>query len=256
MRTRRQRRQAAPEPVFVNLRDGTEAELVPDPGRPGGRLLRIGGLDSSYVDVAAPERLHMDYLHHLGVALDVLLPRGDEATVVHLGGGAFALPRFLAATRPLVRQEVYEIEPALVALAKSQLRLRPSLALRVVVGDAAELLGRRPPAGADVVVGDAFDATEVPEQLSGAAVAARVDAALRPGGTYLLNVIDAPPFTASARHAADLRTVFGHVLSFGDAKVIRRARAGNMLFAASRRPLPRAALARALATGPFPAVLR
>jgi hypothetical protein len=29
-----------------------------------------------------------------------------------------------------------------------------------------------------------------------------------------------------------------------------------MLFAASRRPLPRAALARALATGPFPAVLR
>ena len=241
---------------MATLRDGTQAEVVPDPARPGGRLLRIGGLESSYVDLRAVEHLRMDYLHRLGVALDVLLPRGTAATVVHLGGGAFALPRFLAATRPALRQEVYEIEPALVALARAHLRLRESPALRIRVGDAADFLRRRPPGRADAVVCDAFENTEVPPSLSGPGFAARVARALAPGGAYLLNVIDAPPFTAAARHERDLREAFAHVLVFGGREVVHGRRAGNVLLAAAQEPLAGAALARALAGGPYPAEVR
>src|SRR4051794_22086146 len=138
----------------------------------------------------------MDYLHRLATALDVLLPRAGPADVVHLGGGAFALPRYVAATRPLARQEVYELEPALVKLARTHLRLRRSPALRVRVGDARALLERRPPGRADVVVGDVFVGTDIPGHLSEAAFVQVVRRALRPGGVHLLNVVDGPPFIA------------------------------------------------------------
>ena len=240
----------------MRLGSGATAVLEPDPARPGGRRLLIDGLESSYVDLTDPARLHLDYLHRLGVALDVLLPRGAAADVVHLGGGAFALPRFLAATRPLVRQEVYEIEPALVELARTDLRLRRSPGLRVRVGDAAALLARRAGASADAVVGDAFVGTEVPPQLATEAFVADVARVLRPAGVYLLNVIDGPPFATARRHETLLARAFADVLTFGGREVVRGRRAGNVLLAASPARLPRAALSRALAGGPHPASVR
>ena len=154
-----------------------------------------------------------------------------------------------------MRQEVYELEPELVALAREHLRLRRGPGLTIRVGDAREHLARRVArggAGADVVIGDAFTGTEVPAHLATPAFAAEVAAALRPGGVHLLNVVDAPPFDAGLAHAAALRSAFAHVLAFGAREVVRRRRAGNLLFAASAAPLPAAALARALAGGPHP----
>jgi hypothetical protein len=249
----RGRRHAAPA-VRMQTSQG-DAELVSDPRRPSERTLFIGGLASSAVDLADPERMPVDYLHRLATALDVVLPRGAAGEVVHLGGGAFALPRLIASTRPAVHQEVYELEPELVAMAREHLRLRRGPSLTVRVGDARELLARRVARGgqpADVVVGDAFVGTEVPGHLATAAFAREVRAALAPGGVHLLNVVDAPPFAAGMAQAAALREAFPHVLAFGAREVVRLRRAGNLLFAASAAPLPAAALQRALAGGPHP----
>jgi hypothetical protein len=251
--TRHGRRAAAPT-VRVRTSQGP-AELVSDPRRPAERTLFIGGLASSAVDLADPERMPVDYLHRLAAALDVLLPRGAGGEVVHLGGGAFALPRLIASTRPAVRQEVYELEPELVALAREHLRVRRGPGLAIRAGDAREQLARRVAGGrapADIVIGDAFTGTEVPAHLATAAFAAEVAAALGPRGIHLLNVVDAPPFAAGHAHAAALRSAFRHVLVFGAREVVRLRRAGNLLFAASAAPLPVAALARALAGGPHP----
>jgi spermidine synthase len=251
---RARRRRAGAPAVRVETSQGA-AELVGDPRRPAERTLFIGGLASSAVDLDDPERMPVDYLHRLATALEVLLPRGAAGDVVHLGGGAFALPRLIAATRPAVRQEVYELEPALVALAREHLRLRRGPALTVRVGDARELLARRRARGAPparLVVGDAFTGTEVPAHLAGPAFAAELRAALAPDGVHLVNVVDAPPFAAADAHAAGLATAFAHVTAFGAREVVRRRRAGNVLLAASAVPLPTAALARALAGGPHP----
>jgi spermidine synthase len=231
---------------------------VSDPRRPAQRTLYIGGLASAAIDLDDPERMPVDYLHRLAQALEVLLPRGAAGEVVHLGGGAFALPRLIASTRPAVRQEVYELEPELVALAREQLRVRKGPRLAIRVGDARELLARRVARRApraDLVVGDAFTGTEVPAHLAGADFAAEVAAALAPRGVHLLNVVDAPPFAAGRAHAAVLRSAFPHVVTFGAREVVRLRRAGNLLFAASAAPLPVGALERALAGGPHPSEL-
>lgn len=228
------------------------AELVADPGRPHCRVLYTDGLASSHVDLKDPQALHMDYQWRLGAALDALRPeRGDPITVVHLGGGALALPRFVAATRPRARQHVYEIDAALVALCRRELGGR-KVGLRC--GDAADLITRCD--RADVVIGDAFDGTEVPPRLATPAFAAEVRRALGDGGLYLLNVIDVPPWDTATAHGRLLRDTFGTVLRFGAREVVRGRRPGNVLFAASAAPLKREALARALATGPFAGEVR
>jgi spermidine synthase len=189
-------------------------------------------------------------------ALDALLARGQPADVIHLGGGGFALPRFLAATRPAIRQEVYEVEPEIVALAERHLRLRRSPSLRVRTGDARALLTRRADGSADAVVGDAFAGTELPPQLTTLEFAQEVRRVLRPGGLYVLNTVDVPPLSFARAKAATLHRTFAHALAFGARGVLRGRSAGNVLFAASDAPLPLTALERRFAGGPYPSDTR
>ncbi len=229
------------------------AELVADLSRPHCRVLYTDGLAASHVDLKDPQTLHMDYQWRLGAALDALRPaRGEPLTVVHLGGGALALPRFVAATRPRARQHVYEIDADLVAVCRRELGGR-KVGLRC--GDAADLITRCD--RADVVIGDAFDGTEIPARLASADFAAEVRRVLGDDGLYLLNVIDAPPWPAATAQGRLLRETFGRpVLRFGAREVVRGRKAGNVLLAASAAPLKREALARALAAGPFPGEVR
>ena len=230
------------------------AELVTDPGRPHCLVLYLDGLPSSHVDLSDPSRLHMDYQARLAVALDALRPaRGAAMDIVHLGGGAMALPRYVAATRPLAAQEVWEVEAELVALARRRLGGR-KVGLRC--GDAADLITRRTDASADVVLGDAFVGTEIPAALASPGFVDAVRRVLRDDGLYLLNVVDEPPWQRSTAQRRLLRDAFGAVLTFGAREVVRGKRAGNVLLAASAGPLPGARLGRALAGGRFPGECR
>jgi SAM-dependent methyltransferase len=235
-------------PVSAETAAGT-VEIVPDPRHAAGRLVLIGGLESAYVDLQDPTHLRLDYVRRMADALDALVPRGEPADIVHLGGGGFTLPRHIAATRPAMHQEVYELDPAIVALARAHLRLRRSPALRVRVGDARALLERRAPGGADLVVGDAFTGTDVPAHLATVEFARVVRRALRPGGRYLLNAIDVPPHAWARAQAATLAAVFANVFVFGGREVVSGRRAGNVLYVASDHP---PALAGRLSGGPYP----
>jgi SAM-dependent methyltransferase len=242
----------AAEPVRVESGVGV-LELVPDRARPGGRLLLIDGLTHGYVDLDDPTHLELDYVARIGAALEVLVPRGAEADVLHLGGGAFSLPRFLASTRPGVRQTAVERSGAVVRLAERHLRLRRSERLRVLQADGAAIVATAPDDAYDLVLGDAFVGTETPAPMATAAFAAEVARILRPGGRYLLNVVDQPPWPFAAEQAGFLLGAFGHALAFGGRDVVRGRHAGNVLLLASDTALPRDALARRLAGGAHPA---
>lgn len=215
-------------------------------------MLYVDGLASSHVDLKNPANLWMDYQARMAVALDALRPgKGDTVDVIHLGGGALALARYVAATRPAARQEVWEIEPELVALGRMRLGGR-KLGLRC--GDAAQLIHRC--VRADVVIGDAFVGTELPEAMASAAFADEVARVLGDRGLYLLNVVDEPPFQRAAQQRRLLRERFASVLQFGDRAVVSGRRAGNVLLAASSGPLSRERLRRALAGGRFPGLVQ
>jgi spermidine synthase len=240
------------QPVRVESTLGV-LEVVPDRGRPGGRLLLIDGLAHGYVDLDDPAHLELDYVARIGAALELLAPRGAEHDVLHLGGGAFSLPRFLASTRPQVRQTVVERSAAVIKLAEKHLRLKRGERLRVVCGDGRVTVERSADGRYDLVIGDAFVGVATPEPMATAGFAAQVRRVLRPGGTYLLNVVDQPPWPVVTEQVAHLRGAFNHVAGFAGREVVRRRHAGNMLLLASDAPLPLDALARRLAGGAHPA---
>jgi spermidine synthase len=242
------------ERVRVESSVGT-LELLQDRSRPGGRMLLIDGLTHGYVDLDDPAHLELDYIARIGAALEVLVPRGDAANVLHLGGGAFSLPRFLASTRPQVTQTVVERSAAVVKLAEQHLRLRRSERLQVITADGVAVVDRADDASYDLVLGDAFVGTETPPAMATPTFALDVHRVLKPGGAYLLNVVDQPPWPFAAMQAQILRARFEHVVAFGGREVVRGKRSGNVLFLASDAPLPADALERRLAGGAHPAEL-
>jgi spermidine synthase len=227
-------------------------DVVTDPGRPSGRMVTLDGIPCSFVDLDDPSHLEFEYVRRFGDAVDLVAPDGEPLDVVHLGGGGCTLPRYVAATRPGSRQVVYETDRRLIDLARHELGLRTSTLLRVREADArAGLLGRAA-ASADVVVGDAFDGAEVPAHLRTVEFLSEVRQVLRPAGMYLLNVIDRPPLAAARQHAATLLSVFRQVAMVAETPILHGRRRGNLVFLASRRPLPVAALATVVARAPFP----
>ena len=61
---------------------------------------------------------------------------GASRCALHIGGGGFTVPRYLAAVRPGTDNLVLEVDPGVVALGRDQLALRRPPDLRVRVGDA------------------------------------------------------------------------------------------------------------------------
>ncbi|HEV2787277.1 MAG TPA: fused MFS/spermidine synthase, partial [Solirubrobacteraceae bacterium] len=183
------------------------ARVEPDPRRPAGRFLLLDERESSYVDLDDPAWLEFGYMRRIGDVIDVLRPR----EVVHLGGGACTLARYVDATRRGAVNEVYERDEGVLRVARDHLGLRTHPRLRVRIGDAAELLPLRADASADMVIGDAFVGLDVPPALLTPAFAGEVRRVLRPAGVYALNVDDTGPLHVARGHAATLAAVFGHV---------------------------------------------
>jgi hypothetical protein len=231
------------------------AQVLPESGRPWRRLLRLDDEDCSHVDLRDPTNLDFAYVRRLGDVVDVLAPRGAPIDALHLGGGGFTLPRYVAATRHGSRQVVAEVDAGLVALAREHLGLRPSPVLRVRHADARAVLARRGPASADLVVLDAYVGTQIPAHLVTTGFAAAARRAVRPGGILAANVIDAPPMDATRKLAATLGTAFEHVALVAARKLVRRRQGGNAVLLASLRPLPVRALATRALRGDAPALV-
>jgi len=199
-----------------------------DRERPSGRTLYVDGFASSYVDLEDPTYLRYGYMRHLAAFLDALPPGGLD--VVHLGGGACTLARYLAATRPGSRNLVVEHDELVVRVARESLGLRSGAGLQVKVGEGRERLARRPDASADAVVVDAFVGPSVPPSLLTVEFLADVRRVLRPGGLYLANLADDPPLPVARALAAGL------LATFRDAALVADREAGdNLVFAAGRR---------------------
>jgi len=166
-------KRSRPRPAPVELRTAYAlAEVNADPFRPSTRTLVLDGREAGQVDLHDPRRLTFAYMRRIGDVIDAFRPPGAGVDALHLGGGAFALPRYLAAVRPASRSEVFELDAGVVQLAREHLGLRTSPRLRVKVGDAADLLAAKPARCADLVIGDAFDGPHVPARLSGERFAA------------------------------------------------------------------------------------
>ncbi len=96
---------------------------------------------------------------------------GRALDVLHLGGGALTLPRYVAATRPGSRQDVVEADRGLLDLVVEHLPLPAGAGIALHAADARAWLEAAPEDSADVLVADVFGGSRVPAHLTSLAYA-------------------------------------------------------------------------------------
>ncbi|WP_406509571.1 spermidine synthase [Streptomyces sp. NBC_00212] len=243
---------AEPIPVIREVDWGT-AKLLPDVDRERGWLLTVNGAPQSYVDLDDPTYIEFEYVGRLAHVVDCAADEGAPLDVLHLGGGALTLPRYVAATRPGSRQDVVDADRALVQLVREHLPLPPDAGITLHAADARAWAERAPAASADLLVADVFGGSRVPAHLTSIEYARVAQRVLKPGGIYAANLADGAPFAFLRSQLATFRAVFAEVALIAEPSVLRGRRFGNAVLLASARPLDVAALARRTAGDAFPA---
>jgi hypothetical protein len=223
----------------VALRDGLVVEL--DPRRPSGRLLRQRDMDASYVDLSDPLHLEFDYLRWIRIVLRAARAR----RVLHIGGGACALPRALAAEDPAGRQEVCEIDAEVLAVAREHLGLRRAPGLHVRHAEGRAFVAGQPAGSWEAIVVDAFVGATVPRRLITAEALADV---ARVAPLALVNVVDNRAARDVHAVAAGLAEAYPQVWALG-------GRVGNTVVAGSAVALDLPRIGAAAAADPSPARL-
>lgn len=229
------------------------AKLLPDVDRRAAWLLTVDDAPQSYVDLEDPRHLEFEYVRRLAHALDCLPPGPLE--LLHLGGGALTLPRYVAASRPESRQTVIERDGALWDLVRGCLPLpepNPGT-ITVRIEDARRAVEERPARTVDVLVADVFSGARIPGELTNLSYVRAAARVLRPGGVYLANVADSAPFAFLASQLATLAEAFTELCVVVEPGVLRGRRYGNAVLLASEEDLPIAELSRRAAADPFPA---
>jgi SAM-dependent methyltransferase len=229
------------------------AKLMPDVDRERAWLLTVDGAPQSYVDLDEPTHLEFEYARRLGHVLDTVAEPGQPLDVLHLGGGALTLPRYLAATRPGSRQDVVEADQELLQMVVEHLPLPDGASIALHGADARAWLEAAPADSADVLVADVFGGSRVPAHLTSLGYVREADRVLRDGGVYLANLADAAPFAFLRSQLATLGTVFPELALIAEPGVLRGRRFGNAVVVAAREPFDTAALARLTASDAFPA---
>jgi hypothetical protein len=235
------------------LRPGVDgALLVPDPAYPRAFTLRVGRTDQSYVDLDDPLRLEFDYVQRLADVLDSVAEPGHRLRMVHVGGAAMTLPRYVAATRPTSAQIVLEPDIEVTAFVRRHLPLPTRSGIKVRGVDGVRGVAELRNGSADLVIIDAFVGARVPAELTTAGFLADVRRALNDHGVVVINLTDRGPLDYARRVLAGVGLAFPHLLLSAEPSTLKGRRFGNVIIAGGATPLPYATIAARAGHPPFP----
>ena len=220
-----------------------------------GFTLLVDGAAQSHVDREDPTRLFFEYVRRIGHVLDSVREPGAPIRALHLGGGAFTIPRYVEATRPDSSQVVVDHDAEVVDTVLDRLPLPAGADIAIVLADAREALASLaagPPF--DVVVVDLYTRLEAPAFVDEPEFMRGCLGLLAPGGVVVVNVADA---AGLARLAAQARALAradpsAELLVAGDPSVLAGAEEGNSVLVAAPQGLPSRLEERLAAAGPFP----
>lgn len=245
-------------PSITLQRSGFVASIEPSRWVDGAYTLVVDGTPQSNVNVDDPTHLFFEYVQRIGHVIDQLGMPGEPITALHLGAGAFTLPRYVHATRPGSRQQVIELESDLVDFVRQELPLPRNASIRVRHGDAREVLGKLPSGlrgSVDLVVVDVFSGARTPAHVTSIEFYREVVAMLSPNGVVAINIADGPGLAFARGQAATLVTAVGaegEVAALAETQILKSRRFGNIVLIGSRSELPLEWMPRLLAGGPHP----
>src|SRR5699024_8925093 len=159
------------EPGTYEIDSGT-AEIQPDPFTPGAWLLLINGVQSSQLIPDNPQRLGVEYMRWIAIALGCRYTPETRLRFLHLGGGGATLARWAAHPNPKCRQTRGEYDGKPTQLARDNCGLPRSPLVKMRVGEAGQVLSETRPDSWDIIIRDVFvekDAGQhaVPSHLTG-----------------------------------------------------------------------------------------
>jgi spermidine synthase len=234
---------------------GFQAVIEPDRWVPGAYTLVVDGTPQSHVNMDDPSQLFFEYVQRIGHVIDQIGDPGQSITAVHLGAGAFTLPRYVEATRPGSRQQVVELETDLVDLVRAELPLPKQASIRVRHGDAREVLAKFP-AGlrgtVDLLIVDVFSGARTPAHVTSLEFYTEAVTLLKPDGIIAVNVADGPGLAFARSQAATLLSAVDDVAALAETQILKGRRFGNVVMVGSQKPLPLEWMPRLLAGGPHP----
>jgi spermidine synthase len=218
-----------------------DAELVPG-DRADTFVLRMSGMDQSYVDLADPTRIVFDYVRRLADVVDAVAPASEPLRVVHVGGAGLTLPRYVAVTRPRSAQVVLEPAAEVTELVRRELPLPRNSGIKVRDVDGRSGVAAMRDGFAELVVVDAFADARVPGSLVTGSFAADLLRVVGPTGVVAFNLTDRAPFGWTRRALAAIRLSFPSLLLTAEPATLRAKRLGNLVVVASAGTVPLDAL--------------
>ena len=243
-------------PSIVLAHSGYRAVIEPDRWVPGSFTLIVDGTPQSHVNIDDPSELFFEYIQRMGHVIDQIGMPGQPITAVHLGAGAFTLPRYIEATRPGSRQQVVEIESDLVDFVRKELPWSPRAQIKVRHGDARAVLAKFPAGlrgSVDLLVVDIFSGARTPAHVTSLEFYTEAVSLLSDDGIVLVNVADGPGLAFAKAATSTLSSVVADVAVLAETQILKGRRFGNVVLVGSRSPLPLEWMPRILAGGPHPA---
>ena len=230
------------------------ARLLPERGTNGGYSLVIEGTTQSHVNPLDPLDLQLEYTRMIAGVIDGCREPGLPIRVLHLGGGALTIPRYVAATRPGSVQHVVELHRELFDFVLDALPLDDDVELTVEFDDGRVAVERaaRTGGGYDLAIVDVFSGSVSPRHMSTAEFFGKLDQLLAPDAIVVVNTLATAGLGMSREVAATLASRYADVLALASPAVVEGTSLGNVILAASAEPLPGEEIVRHADTGPRP----
>ncbi|MDX6284787.1 MAG: hypothetical protein QOG53_272 [Frankiales bacterium] len=213
-------------------------ELVRDADRKNAYLLSVEGVAQSYIDLDDPTNLELEYVALFADVIDAFFDAGRRLDVVHLGGGACTLARYVAATRPGSRQRAYDTDIEVVTVVREHLGIDDVKGLSLIVGDAREAVRAARDASLHCLVSDVYVGPRAAVDVLSLEAMTDVRRVLRQRGLSLINLADRAPFAFAKPVLAAAQAVYKHVALLADPGALRGRRYGNIVVAAADTALP------------------
>lgn len=152
----------------------------------GMRVLHLGSRAiQSAMRLTRPWDLELAYTRAM-MGFLMFKPVPQDVLMIGLGGGSLA--KFIRKQRPQTRITAIEIDPRVIAAARSHFEVPPDDETLTVIEADGALYVRQHPASADVILLDGFDAGNQVEALATQTFYAACRRALRPGGVLVVNL--------------------------------------------------------------------
>jgi spermidine synthase len=154
-------------------------------------VLTLDNLIHSSLYPDRPDKLHYPHEFVQMEFLQAARATSPNPRVLVIGGGGYTFPRYAMEKLRETRMDVVEIDPVVTRVAREQLGLKDYEGMTVVHMDGRQFVSEKAEPGTyDLVIQDAVNDLSVPSHLLTKEYNDAVKRALKPGGVYLLTVID------------------------------------------------------------------